>query len=192
MHYAIYHNTHPEFVDKREQLLWDKQGPAYNYAALIIEMITDTNTTAGALAAGRITTRTRLIDTDILGIWSDVPGALSNLLTTFETYIRRHIISYDINSSCFIKPPDCGQCHAAALAMYANCGFVIGDDNHRVIDSELALKRICSGHRDGHVRGMRVIGKEIKHQPPTTPPQDVMEAVLLRRRFHDDMVEMGW
>lgn len=181
MHHAIYHNTHPEFVIRRKQLFGDEPGLAYKYAALIIEMITDENTTAGALAAGPTTTRSgNNIVTEILGILSDVPGAGSNLLTTFETYIRRNIISDDINSSCFIKPPDCGH-SAAALAMYAKCEFVIGNENHRVIDSKLALKMICSGH----VRGMRVLGKEIKHQPPTTPPQDVMDAVLLRRRFHD-------
>ena len=69
--------------------------------------------------------------------------------------------------------------------MYWKNGWMIGDGNGNLLDSERAGKlirdKIIAGH--SYMQNMRVLGKEIKKQRQASP-QDVMDAVALRRQFH--------
>lgn len=174
----------PRFSETRDELLRGESGPAFNHAETIITIENDDSHLCGVLAIGPVTTRLQKTAVEILVVRSFVSGFGSKLLSAFEHYISANVI-VDINQSCFAKPPDCGHCHhnLRALKMYWKNGWMIGDGNGNLLDSERAGKlirdKIIAGH--SHMN-MRVLGKEIKKLLPS--PQDVMDAVALRRRFH--------
>ena len=174
----------PRFSEIRHKLLRGKSGPAFNLAKLIITAKVG-GKLIGALAAGAVTTRRggQRSVVEILVIWSTVSGFGTKLLTAFEHYISANVI-LDDTSSCFVTLPDTGHCHQypRALDMYRKNGWMIGDENGNLLDSERAGKlirdKIIAGH--SHMPNMRVLGKEVTKKLPASP-QDVMDAVALRR-----------